>query len=53
MPSMILTCRKTVLNIDWKVNAISEAEDLDVPKNSRNLGDKEFDFGFKIVPFNK
>lgn len=44
---------KTVLNIDWKVNAISEAEDLDVPKNSRNLGDKEFDFGFKIVPFNK
>lgn len=44
---------KTVLNIDWKVNAISEAEDLDVPKNSRNLGNKEFDFGFKFIPYNQ
>lgn len=37
---------KTVLNIDWKVNAISENGELDVPKNSRNLGDKSFDFEF-------
>ena len=44
---------KTVLNIDWKVNAVSENSELDVPKNSRNLGDKSFDFGFKIVPYQK
>ncbi len=44
---------KTVLNIDWKVNAISESSELDIPQFSRNLGDKEFDFGFKIIPYYK
>ena len=44
---------KTVLSIDWKVNAISENSELDVPKYSRNLGDKSFDFSFRLVPFSK
>ena len=44
---------KTVLNIDWKVDAVSENSELDIPKFSRNLGDKEFNFGFKIIPFAK
>lgn len=44
---------KTVLNIDWKVNAISENGSVDIPKFSRNFGQKDIDFGFRIVPFAK
>lgn len=40
--------KNTYLNLDYKVNSISEDENLDVPKNSRNFGDKEFSFGFRI-----
>ena len=32
---------------------ISENSELDVPKYSRNLGDKSFDFSFRLVPFSK
>lgn len=41
---------KTILSIDWKVNAISENGSVDVPKFSRNFGQKDIDFGFRIVP---
>lgn len=44
---------KDVLNIDWKVNAISEISELDIPQFLRNLGGKQFNFGFKVIPYHK
>ncbi len=41
---------KTILNIDWRFNAISENEELNNDNNKRNLDDKEFSFSFLIEP---
>ena len=40
----------TYLNLDWRVNAISENAGLDTPDKKRLLLDKEFDFGFVLRP---
>lgn len=40
----------TYLNVDWRVNAISENGEFDKPMNTRRLGDKIFDFGFVLSP---
>ena len=41
---------KTILNLDWRFNAISENRELNTPENKRLLDDKEFSFGFRIEP---
>lgn len=37
---------KTILNLDWRFNAISENGELDTPENKRILKEKDFSFGF-------
>ncbi|MCQ2463456.1 MAG: beta-galactosidase small subunit, partial [Clostridia bacterium] len=39
----------TYLHVDYKVNAISENGELDVPENTRIFGEKEFSFGFCFI----
>ncbi len=39
---------KTILNLDWRFNAISESGERDTKENNRLLDDKEFSFGFDI-----
>lgn len=41
---------RTILNLDWRVNAISENALLDNDENERLLDDKAFSFGFAILP---
>ena len=41
---------KTIVNLDWRFNAISENGELDTAENKRLLKDKEFAFGFIIEP---
>ncbi len=41
---------KTILNIDWRFNAISENEELNNSDNKRLLNDKEFKFAFLFEP---
>ncbi len=41
---------KTYLNLDWRVNAISEDSERATEENKRLLDDKAFKFGFKITP---
>ena len=41
---------RTILNIDWRFNAISENEELNTEENKRLLNDKEFKFSFMFEP---
>ena len=41
---------RTILNIDWRINAISENSMLDNDVNQRLLDEKTFSFGFEIIP---
>lgn len=41
---------KTIVNLDWRFNAISENSELDNDENNRLLDDKAFSFGFVISP---
>lgn len=41
---------KTIVNLDWRFNAISENRELDNNENNRLLDDKSFSFGFIIAP---
>lgn len=41
---------KTIVNLDWRMNAISENAELDNDENKRLLKDKTFRFGFVITP---
>lgn len=38
----------TYLHVDYKVNAISENRELDIPENTKIFGEKEFAFGFSF-----
>ncbi len=42
--------RKTIFNIDWRFNAMSESAELDNDINNRLLDDKVFSFGFTLEP---
>lgn len=44
---------KTILNLDWRFNAISENGELDTPENKRLLKDKDFEFGFSLKIVNE
>ena len=41
---------KTIVNLDWRFNAISENAELNNSENKRLLDDKDFSFGFVITP---
>lgn len=41
---------KTIVNLDWRFNAISENSELNNSENKRLLSDKTFNFGFVISP---
>lgn len=41
---------KTIVNLDWRFNAISENSELNNSENKRLLNDKTFNFGFVISP---
>lgn len=41
---------RTILNLDWRVNAVSENSEQDTPENCRLLDEKSFSFGFRLLP---